>query len=190
MSAKRNRPAAVTIAALFHFAIALAFASIPVIGLLYGADVQTAAEAEVARQGQDPDLLAANGLAFDEHGVAVWAPFAIAAVVALLGAVLRAGKRIGRVLSFIALPLVLAGNALIMASNATAADKVQAIFDASGDAAVRSLDAAAILDAAFGAYPDWLPALEAVRFAVVTAGCVLGLVLLALRPAREYFRKA
>ncbi|GAA2144923.1 hypothetical protein [Glycomyces algeriensis] len=190
MSAERIRPTAVTIAALLHFAIALAFASIPVIGLLYGADVQAAAEAETARQGQDPALLAANGLAFDEHGVAIWAPFAIAAAIALVGVILLAGKRIGRLVSFIVLPLVLAGNALIMASNATAAAKVQALFDASGDATVRSLDAAAILDAAFAAYPDWLPALEGVRFAVVTAGCVLGVVLLALRPAREYFRKA
>jgi hypothetical protein len=188
MSAKPTRPAAVTVAAVLHFAIALAFASIPAIGLLYGADVQAAAEAEVARQGQDPNLLAANGLAFDEHGVAIWAPFAIAAAIAALGAMALAGNRIGRVLSFAALPLVFAGNALIMASNATAAAKVQALFDASDDAAVRSLDAAAILDAAFAAYPAWLPALEAVRLAVVFGGCVLGVVLLALRPARAYFR--
>ncbi|MEU5155228.1 hypothetical protein [Glycomyces sp. NPDC021274] len=190
MFAKRNRPTAVTIAAFLHFAIALAFASIPIIGLLYGADVQAAAEAEVVRQGQDPDLLAANGLAFDERGVAIWATFAITAALALLGAMLLTGRRVARVLAFVALPLVLAGNALIVASNATATAKVQALFDASGDAAVRSLDAAAILDAAFAAYPDWLPTLEGVRFAVVTAGCVLGVVLLALRPAREYFRKA
>lgn len=182
-----RRPAVVTLAALLHFAVSLAFASIPVIGLVYGADIQAAAEAEIARQGQDPALLAANGLAFDEHGVALWAPFAIAAAIALLGAFILAGKRLARVLSFIALPLVLAGNALIMASNATAAAKVQSLFDASGDAAVRSLDAAAILDTAFAAYPDWLPVLEGARFAVVTGGCVLGVVLLALRPARYYF---
>jgi hypothetical protein len=188
MSAKPTRPTAVTITAVLHFAIALAFASIPIIGLLYGADVQAAAEAEVARQGQDPNLLAANGLAFDEHGLAIWVPFAIAAAIASLGMIVLAGKRIGRVLSFIALPLVLAGNALIMASNATATAKVQAIFDASDDAAVRSLDAAAILDAAFAAYPAWLPTLEGVRFVVVIAGCVLGVVLLALRPARAYFQ--
>ena len=189
MSADRNRPTGVTIAAVLHFAVSLAFASIPFVGLVYGADVQAAAEAEVARQGQDPNLLAANGLAFDEHGVAIWAPFAIAAAIAAIGALLLAGKRIARVLSFIALPLVLAGNALILASNAAATEKVQALFDASGDAAVRSLDAAAILDAAFAAYPDWLPALEGIRFAVVVAGCVLGVILLALRPARAYFRK-
>lgn len=183
------RPAAVTLAALLHFAIALAFASIPVIGLIYGVDVQAAAEAEVARQGQDPNLLVTNGLRFDERGVAIGAPFAIAAAVALLGVLALAGNRIGRVLSFIALPLVLAGNALIMASNATAAAKVQALFDASDDAAVRSLDAAAILDAAFSAYPSWLPALEGTRLAAVLIGCVLGVVLLALRPARAYFKR-
>jgi hypothetical protein len=190
MPADHNRPANVTIAAVLHFAIALAFASIPIVGLVYGGDVQAAAEAEVARQGQDPKLLAAQGLAFDEHGVAIWAPFAIAAAVALLGVSVLAGKWIARPLSFIALPLVLAGNALIMASNATAAAKVQALFDASGDAAVRSLDAAGIMDAAFAAYPAWLPALEGLRFAVVVAGVVLGVILLALPSARAHFRKA
>jgi hypothetical protein len=189
MNVVRPRPTIVTFAAFLHFAIALAFASIPVIGLVYGADVQAAAEAEVARQGQDPTVLAANGLAFDEHGVAVWAPLAIAAALAALGAFILAGKRLARILSFIALPVVLAGNALIMAGNATAAAKVQALFDSSGDAAVHSLDAAAILDVAYAAYPDWLPVLEGVRFAIVLAGCVLGVLLLALRPARAYFRK-
>jgi hypothetical protein len=190
MSTAQNRPTGVTIAAVLHFAIGLAFASIPIVGLVFGADVQAAAEAEVARQGQDPNLLAANGVAFDEHGVAIWAPFAIAAAIVAVGALVLAGRRIGPVLSFIALPLVLVGNALIMASNATAAAKVQALFNASSDAAVRSLDAAAILDAAFAAYPDWLPVLEGIRFALVVVGCVLGVILLALRPARSYFRKS
>jgi hypothetical protein len=184
------RPATVTVAAVLHFAVALAFASIPVVGLVYGADVQAAAEAETARQGRDPGVLAAAGLAFDERGVAIWAPFAIAALLALLGGLLLAGKRFARILSFFTLPLVLTGNALIMASNATAADTVQAAFDASDDAAVRSLDAAALLEAAYAAYPDWLPVLEGARFAVVLIGCVLGVVLLALRSARRYFRKA
>jgi hypothetical protein len=187
---RKPRPAAVTLAAALHFAIALAFASIPVIGLIYGADIQAAAEAEVARQGQDPALLAANGLRFDERGIAIGAPFAIAAVIALLGALVLVGNRVGRVLSFIALPLVLAGNALIMAGNAAAATKVQALFDASDDAAVRSLDAAALLDAAFAAYPGWLPALEGVRLAVVLTGCVFGVVLLTLRQARAYCKRA
>jgi hypothetical protein len=52
MSAKPTRPASLTIAAVLHFAIALAFASIPIIGLLYGTDVQAAAEAEVVRQAR------------------------------------------------------------------------------------------------------------------------------------------
>ncbi|THV30196.1 hypothetical protein [Glycomyces paridis] len=183
------RPATVTLAAALHFAIALAFASIPVVGLVFGADVQAAAEAETARQGQDPNLLAANGLAFDEHGVAIWAPFVIAAAIAAIGGLVLAGRRIGRLLAWIALPLVLAGNALIMAGNATAAAKVQAVFDASDDPAVRSLDTAALLDAAYAAYPQWLPALEAARLAIVVLGCLLGVILLALPAARAHFAK-
>lgn len=44
--------------------------------------------------------------------------------------------------------------------------------------------------AAYSAYPEWLPAVLVLRFAVVTLGCVLAVVLLALRPARVYYRKA
>ncbi|THV41465.1 hypothetical protein [Glycomyces buryatensis] len=188
-AATSTRPRSVTIAAVLQFAVALAFAGIPLIGLLYGADVQAAAEAEVIRQGASPGALADVGLSFDEHGIAIWAPFGIAAFVAVTGALTLARCRIGRILSWIVLPLVLIGNVLIMASNAAAAETVQAVFDSSEDAAVRGLDAAALLEAASAAYPEWLPALEAVRLAIVVIGCVLGVVLLALRPARRYFRK-
>ncbi|WP_143014919.1 hypothetical protein [Glycomyces harbinensis] len=183
------RPATVT-AAVLHFAIAPAFASIPLVGLLYGADVQAAAEAEAARQGQDPGVLAEAGLSFEEHGVAIWAPFAIAALIALLGGLLLAGKRFARTIAFFALPLLPAGNALIMAGNATATEKVQALFDASDSGAVRSLDAAALLEADYAAYPAWLPVLEGARFAVVLLGGVLDMILPALHPARAHFKKA
>jgi len=186
---RTSRPATVTLAAVLHFAIALAFASIPLIGLIYGADIQAAAEAEIARQGGEPGALAVAGLRFDEHGLAIWAPFAIAAAIGLLGGFILAGRRAARVLSWIVLPLVLAGNALIMASNATAAEKIQSLFDASGEAGLRGIDAAAFLKAAYAAYPGWLPALEGVRFAVILIGCVLGVFLLALRPARAHFAK-
>ncbi|MFI6577128.1 hypothetical protein ACIBFB_15120 [Nocardiopsis sp. NPDC050513] len=186
----RTRPRVVTAAAVLHWAIALAFLSIPLIGLVYGADVQAAAEAETARQGQDPGVLAEHGLAFDETGAALWAPVSIAALVAAVGATVLAGKRFGRVLSWIFLPLVLIGNGLIMASNAAAADTVQTLFDESGDPALQSLDAGALLDAAYSAYPGWLPAVESARFAIVTLGCLVAVVLLALRPARTHFRKA
>lgn len=190
MSTNRTpRPAAVKLAAAAHFAVALAFASIPLVGLAFGADVQAAAEAEVVRQGQDPALLAANSLAFDEHGVAIWAPFAIAGLLAVLGFTALAGSRVGRVFSWIFLPLMLVGNALIMVSNVTAAETVQSVFDASDDATVRALDAVALMDAAYAAYPNWLPALEIARLVVVLIGCILGVVLLASRPARQYFRK-
>ncbi|GAA1661373.1 hypothetical protein GCM10009830_03160 [Glycomyces endophyticus] len=190
MDADRTpRPTAVKLAAAAHFAVALAFASIPLVGLAFGADVQAAAEAEVARQGQEPSVLASNGLSFDEHGVAIWAPFTIAGILAVLGFAALAGSRIGRIFSWITLPLVLAANALIMASNATASDTLQGAFDGSDDAGLRSLDATALLDAAYAAYPDWLPALETGRLVIVLIGCVLGVVLLAARPAREYFRK-
>jgi hypothetical protein len=184
------RPRTVSIAAILHFAIALAFLSIPLLGLVYGGEVQAAAAAEVARQGQSPDVLAANGLSFDEAGSALWAPAAIAALVAAIGVIALLGRRIGRLLSWIVLPVVLAGNFLIIASNAAVTQAVQGLLDDSGDAALQSLDAQALVDAAYSAYPDWLPALLGFRFAVVTLGCVLAVVLLALRPARVYFRKA
>lgn len=151
---------------------------------------QAAAETEVTRQGQGPGVLADNGVSFKETGVALWAPAAIATLVAVIGAINLAGRRIGRVLSWIVLPLTLAGNFLIMASNAAVTETLRARFNDSGDAALQSLDVQALVDAAYSAYPAWVPAMLGVRFAVVILACVLAVVLLALRPARSYFRRA
>lgn len=185
-----NRPHTVTIAAWLHFAVALAFLSIPLVGVSFGTEVQAAADAEVARQGQDPGVLAAHGLSFAEVGVALWAPALIAILIAATGVTVLAGRRWARILAWIVLPLLLVGNALIMASNAAAAQTLQSFFSSSGDTALHSLNAQALLDAAYGAYPAWLPVLENTRFAVVTCGCILGGVLLGLRPASAYFHSA
>ncbi|WP_147138717.1 hypothetical protein [Stackebrandtia albiflava] len=182
-----GRPRVVTVAAILQFAVAVGFASIPVVRLMFGADVQAAAEAEAARQGRDPGILTDAGLRFDETGVAIWAPFIVAVLVALPAALNLAGR--GRILSWVVLPLVLIGNVMIMASNAAAADTLQAFFDASSDPALSGLDATALLAAAYSAYPEWLSILEAAWSVVIVGGCVGAVVLLALKPSRLFFRR-
>ncbi|WP_018347522.1 hypothetical protein [Longispora albida] len=56
---------------MLQFLFACAFLIAPVAGMVYGADVQAAAEAELARQGFSGSLLADKAIRFDESGVAM-----------------------------------------------------------------------------------------------------------------------
>ncbi|GLZ81339.1 hypothetical protein Afil01_61460 [Actinorhabdospora filicis] len=182
-----RRPRALTVAAFAQFAIALAFLSIPLLGLVFGGDVQAAARAEVARQGQDPAVLAEHGLAFGETGKALIVPVAVAALLTLTGSLTLAAKRAGRVLAWIVLPLVALGNIAIMASNAAVVETLGKVFADSGDARLAALDARGLVDAAFAAYPAWLPALEVARAVVIFGGVLVGLVAISARGARVAF---
>lgn len=184
------RPITVTVAAVLHWLIAAAFLSIPALGLIYGADVQTAAEAEVVRQGLPPSVLSDNQISFRETGVAIAVPVVVALALVALGLAVRSGKRPARIVAWIVMPLVLLGNIAIIASNATAVRGLQDLFAASGDANLRRLDAQGLFDAAMSAYPGWLPALTTTRNVIVIGGASLIIVLLALRSARPHFRRA
>jgi hypothetical protein len=185
---KVSRPSSVTLAAALQLLIAVAFLSIPLIGAVYGADVQAAAEAAIIRQGLPATVLADNGVRLDEGGAAIVLPVAIALCVAALAVLNLAGKRVGRILTWIVQPLVLLGNLAIMASQQSAVRVVESVFASSGDAELQRIDVQALFDAAFAAYPSWLPPLVNVRNVVVILGSVLVIVLLALPSARSYFR--
>lgn len=186
---KKRRPRSVVVAAMLQLLVALAFVSVPILGAVYGADVQAAAEAEVVRQGHAADALAKINVRFDESGVATVIPVAIALSLATVALLNLAGKRVGWILSWIFQPLVLVGNFAIMVSQMSAAQALKSAFQSSGDATLRNIDAQAVLDAAGSAYPGWLPVLVNTRFVVVTFGSALVLVLLGIRSARAYFRK-
>jgi hypothetical protein len=185
----QRRPRSVTVIAVTQWLIALAFLTVPLLGLIYGTDVQAAAEAEVVRQGQPAAVLIDNGLDFAEVGVALLVPLLVVFTLGALGLGIRAGKRPAQILSWIAIPLVLLGNIAIMASNASAAQTLQTVFVQSTDERLHRLDARAVLDAATAAYPDWLPYLTHTRNAVVLLGALLAIALLTLPGARRHFRK-
>lgn len=186
--AQKSRPTPVTFAGLLHFLVASAFLSIPLLGLVYGAQVQAAAEAEVARQGAPATVLSDNGLSFAETGVALAIPIAVALGLTALGIAVLAGRRWARTVAWIVMPLVLLGNLAIMASQATAGQAVQTAFGQSGDERLRRLDAQRLLDAATAAYPDWITYLTGIRNVLVIAGAIVAVILLVLPAARAYFR--
>jgi hypothetical protein len=185
-----RRPRVVSWAAALQVLVALAWLSIPVVGLVYGSDVQAAGDAELVRQGLPADTLTRNGIPLGEAGGAIMIPAAIAAVLTVLAVLVFKGSRIGRIASFVVMPLVLLANAAVLASNASVVPTVEAVLRASADPAAHAVDVPAVLAAVGAAYPDWLPGLEGVRLVALTGGCVLAVVLLALRPARAWFRKA
>ncbi|MEV6964989.1 hypothetical protein AB0M47_07715 [Hamadaea sp. NPDC051192] len=190
MSEYARRPTAIGIAVVANLLIALAFLTIPLLGLVYGDDVQTAAEQEVVAQGLPVSVLADNDLSFRESGVAIVFPVVIALGIALLGWWLRTGRPAARIVSLIVMPVVILGNVAILMSNASAVSALQTMFDRSNDADLRRLDAQALFDAALGAYPDWLPVLTAIRNTLVFGCAVLVIVLLLAPSARAYFRSA
>lgn len=180
-----RKPRPVILATILQMLVALAFLSVPILGLVYGSASQAAAEAELTRQGVSPAVLTEFGIAFDESGIATLVPAAVALILVTLALRNLVGSRTSRVLTWFFLPLVLVGNYLIMASNAAAVQTLQSVFKDHPTA--RNINVQALLDASGGAYPTWVPFLQDARFVVVTAGSLLIIVLLALRSAS--FRK-
>ncbi|MFD3440424.1 hypothetical protein ACFWU3_23275 [Streptomyces sp. NPDC058685] len=169
-----------SIAAALHLLIATAFVSIPMVRARYGARAQAAAEAELDRQGVPATVLAENKLRFDAGGHETAVPLGVALTLAALAVLNLTGNALGATLSWILQPIVLLGNVLILHSQLTAVRTVRAHFAKSGDATLRRIDVVALLDAAEKAFPSWvLPGLQNVRHAVVMAGSIAVLVLLA-----------
>ncbi|MBA2888693.1 hypothetical protein [Nonomuraea soli] len=176
------RPGSVTLAAVLQVLFALAFLIVPVAGLFFGADVQAAAEAELARQGLDPGLLATHNLHFDEGGYALVIPAVTAAVAAVLAWLNLAGRRAGHVLTLVVQPIFLLLDFFILTSQLARAEYLQGILGSGADAA-------AILAASESVYPGWLLALSQGRVAFTMAASAVVIVLLLLPPARAFFRR-
>jgi hypothetical protein len=182
MEITRNRPRPVTVAGVLQLLFALAFLIAPVAGLVFGADVQTAAEAELVRQGLSASVLAENGVHFDEGGYALVLPVTTAVIAALLAWLNLAGKRAGRILTLILQPIFLALDLFILASQASKVRYLQSIL---GDGA----NAQAVLDASARAYPAWLLPVSDGRLVFTLLASLAVIILLLLPSARAYFRK-
>ncbi|MEV6039694.1 hypothetical protein AB0L65_51835 [Nonomuraea sp. NPDC052116] len=178
----RIRPRTVTIAGVLQLLFALAFLIAPVAGLVYGAEVKTAIEAELVRQGLSPTILTDHGIRLDEGGYALVLPVATTVIAAILAWLNLAGRRAGRILTLIIQPVFLALDVFILATQVTRVPTFQSIL---GETA----DAQAIFDAAGRVYPAWLLAVSDGRLVFTLLASLTVIVLLLLPSARAYFRK-
>jgi hypothetical protein len=181
-TATRRRPRTVTVAGILQVLFALAFLIAPLSGLVYGADVQIAAETELARQGLDPSVLAQNNVHFDEGGYALVLPVATAVIAAILAWLNLAGKRAGRILTLTVQPIFLLLDVFILTSQASKVQYLQTIL---GDGA----DAEAVLDASESVYPGWLLAVSEGRLTFTPLVSLVVIALLLMPSARAHFRK-
>ncbi|GGT02487.1 hypothetical protein GCM10010156_70590 [Planobispora rosea] len=180
-------PLPVAIAATLQLLLAVTFLVIPVTVWFTGTAAQRAAEAEVARQGHSPDVLARHGIRFAERAWEFMLALTIAAILIVLAALNLTGSPSGRLLSWIAEPLILLGAGLITAGQVFATRYTQAAFKRSGDAATRAIDARLVIAAASSGFPAWLRPLVLARFALTVLGSLLVIILLAVPAAGAYF---
>ncbi|MDV5146804.1 hypothetical protein R1T08_22085 [Streptomyces sp. SBC-4] len=169
-----------TLAATLQLLLAATFFVIPVTVWFRGGAAQEAAEAEMRRQGHAPEVLARHGIAFREKRWEFAFALSIGTTLTALGLLNLAGSPTGRLLSWIAEPLVLLVVGFITAGQVFATAYTRAAFARSADPAVRTIDASALIAAANSAFPGWLRGLVLVRFPLATLGSALVLVLLAL----------
>ncbi|MEN3610668.1 hypothetical protein AAH979_14070 [Plantactinospora sp. ZYX-F-223] len=180
-------PPVVIAASVLQYLIAATFVVITVIAYRYGTDAQRAAQAEVARQGFPVEVLARHRVKFSEGAVDALFPFGIAVCLTVLGTLNLAGSDVGRILTWILQPILLVGGGLTTAAQVFPVRYVAPAFAKSGDAA-RGIDVQAFIGAAQRAFPRLLRPLVITRFALVTAGSVLVIILLAVPSANAWFR--
>lgn len=187
--AGKTRPGTVTFAVLLQWLLALFLAVTSVVGFIYGSDAQEAFEDELAAQGVDVADMPAGSANFGGDVQSV-IPMAIAIIILIVLALGNgAGNRVTRILTWIFQPLVLLCGGVLFAGQLAAAPLMQWGFDNSGDEQLENLDAEALIDAAYGAYPGWSLAVDWIVLALATLGSLLVIILLAVPSANAYFRK-
>ncbi|MEU6249038.1 hypothetical protein [Glycomyces sp. NPDC047010] len=182
----KTRPGSVTFAVWLQILLALLLVVQAVAGLLYGADAQSAAEAELAAQGYAVSDLP-EGTTFEGGGLNAIGPFVFAALILVLAFLNGAGNRVGRILTWIVQPLVLICGGFLAATQFFAVSFMEAGLEATGDA--EGLDVQALFDAVTGAYPAWTTWVGYATFALAILGSLLVIILLAVPSANAYFRK-
>lgn len=136
-----------------------------------GSDAERAAEAEVVRQGFPAGILAENGISFaGSEGLAV----VLVVILVALALLNLAGRRIGSILSWIFQPVLLVMGVVIIPGQLFT-EKLLARVPA-----FARLDVHALVEAASGAMPGWLPYVNVAKLVLTTAGSVAVIVLLAL----------
>ncbi|MFD9501298.1 hypothetical protein [Streptomyces sp. NPDC060035] len=164
------------LAAVMHLLVAAAFVSIPLVRHRFGPAAKAAAVTELRRQGVRPEVLEENKLRFDAGGHETAAPVTVAAVMITTAALNLAGADLAQLLTWIFSSAVLLMNAVIVYSNLTAVQSVEAAFRRKGDPELARVEVAPFLRSAEDAFPGWVRAQTYVRNAVVFAGSAVALV--------------
>lgn len=183
----RRRPGGVVCAATLQLLTAIPFVLGISTVLLFGADAQAAAEAEIVRQGLPAATLAQNGISFrGDEKLAIL----IVAILVILAWLNLAGRRIGRILSLIFQPILFVLGVVIIPGQLFTAQLLESIFKSSGDAALARIDVPALVEAAMSVMPGWLIPADVTKLVLTTVGSVVVVILLLVPSARAYFRKA
>ncbi|GII92660.1 hypothetical protein [Sinosporangium siamense] len=180
-------PPTVAVAATLQLLLAATFFVIPITVWFTGAAAQHAAEAEVARQGHPPEILARHGVAFRENTWQLLLALFIGLVMTVPAALNLAGDGTGRVMSWIIQPIVFVVVGLVTSGQVFATRATRAAFRKSDDPAARTLDTDAMLTAAMTAFPSWLRPLILLRFSLATLGSLIVIVLLTLPASGTHF---
>jgi hypothetical protein len=181
-------PRVVVVAATLQLLQAVAFLVQSLLAYRHGANAQRAAEAEVAKQGLPAEVLAQNGVRFSESGAELVLPVAIVACLATLASLNLAGVEVGRISTWILQPIFLVAAGFVTANQVFAVRFLRSAFDKSGDPTLQGINVPAFVDAAMGAFPAWFRYLVVARFALVTVGSGLVIVLLTVPAANSYFQ--
>ena len=177
--AAHTRPRPPLAAAVLQLLTAVPFLLSIVVVWVYGTGAQAAAEAELVRQGVPAAVLAEHGISFGANTAEIPIPAAIIAVLVAFALLNFAGKRAGRILSWLFHPVLAVAGILIVPAQLFTASYLQASFR--DDPVLARIDVPALVTAAQHAMPAWLPAVDWAKLLLTTLGSVAVIVLLALR---------
>ncbi|HEX2145710.1 MAG TPA: hypothetical protein VHG10_14510 [Glycomyces sp.] len=186
MSAPKTRPGTVTFAVWLQILLAVFLIAQAVLGLLYGADAEAAVEAELESQGYAMSDLP-EGTTFETGGALAFAPIVVALLLIVLALLNGTGNRAARVITWVVQPLVLICGGFIAVSQLLLATFIEAGIESGGGP--EGLDAGALVDALYGAYPAWTVIVDYGVLALATIGSILVIILLATPRANAFFRK-
>lgn len=185
-AAPRTRPWTVTTAVWLQILLGVFLVAGSAVTLMYSADAQHAADAELEDQGfTGTDL--PEGTSFEGNQISVGVPVLIALFLIVLALFNAAGKRPARLTTWIVQPLVLiCGGATVVAGFMMAYFIEIGIESESGP---QDLDVQAYVDAGMAAYPAWTAIVTYGSALLVTLGSIAVIILLALPASNAYFRK-
>ena len=181
-------PWPVVLASVLQYSTAATFIVMALVAYRFGSAAQEAAEAEVVRQGHSAELLIRGRVNFRETGAELALPLGIALVLIALGTLNLAGYDLARVTTWVFHAVLFVGGGYITGAQVFAVRFVQSVFKRSGDDALARVDVGGLMEAATSSFPTWFRMVVALRFALVTMGSVVLVILLILPSASGHFR--